>query len=101
MIYKGKSTIHGTGLFAGEPIKKGEVIGRWEVQHLNSCFMKSRPHIHNIWIEDIEYRVTNLLKYANFGNKPNAESYGWLITATKNIKKDEEITWDYGGEFEE
>ena len=95
MIYKKKSKIHGTGLFAGCNIKKGEVIGRWEVVKATSV------SIYNILIEDeVEFRVTNLLKYSNFSDKPNAESYGWLMTAKKNIKKGDEITWDYGGEFE-
>ena len=93
MIYKKKSKIHGTGLFAGCSIKKGEVIGRWEVVKATNV------SIYNILIEK-EYRVTNLLKYANFSKKPNAESHGWLMTAIKNIKKGDEITWDYGGEFE-
>ena len=95
MIYKGNSAIHGNGLFAGEPIKKGEVIGRWEVIR---TFTESK---FNIYIENLEYRVTNLLKYSNFSKDPNAESDGWLIIAKKNICQGEEITWDYGGEFEE
>ena len=90
------STIHGLGLFAAKPIRKGEVIGLYE----------GRPATedgdHVLWIYDEnteeEYGIDGLTetRYVNHSRRPNAYFDGETLEATRGIKPGEEITHDYG-----
>jgi len=95
-IYAGESGIHGRGLFAGQTIKAGELIGKVKRKRAK----KDGPHV--LWVsEDEGYQVDGLLKYINHSLKPNAAYYDDLtVVALKNIPKDVEITHNYGDDWE-
>lgn len=86
-----ESPLSGKGLFSTTLIKKGEKIGTMK------GFFTSKEHPHCLWISDTRaLRVTNKYKYANHEwQKPNAKLKGYTLYAIKNIKKGEEIVWDY------
>ena len=94
MLYKGKSRIHGNGLFTMHPIQKGEVIGEFDLA----------PAIYEtmftIWIDDDPFRALGVLKYSNHSSKPNTEIDFPEMIALRDIKSGEELTWDYGECFE-
>lgn len=96
--YAAKSGIHGRGLFAGEKIQKGTVIGQCEV----TATKKNGAYV--LWIDDGNdgYRVHNSMKFINHAEKPNAVYYDdFSVVALKTIKKDEEITHYYGEGWDE
>ena len=81
--HKGKSKIHGIGIFASRDIKKGEIIGDVSV--------------HN------KYR-TPLGRWVNHSKTKNAKFYtkkdlNGVAIAEKNIKKNEEILVNYRDHF--
>ena len=89
------STIHGKGLFAVRPIKKGETIGRIKYQPVE----EDGPYV--LWLdESTGIRVDSDLKYINHNPKPNACYCDDLeVVALKNISVGEEITHDYGDDW--
>lgn len=92
-----KSKIHGNGLFARKNIKAGEIIG--EVKGRTT--KKDGPYV--LWMENMKrgVEVSCILKYINHNQKANACYYDDLtVVALKNIKKGEEITHNYGEEWE-
>ena len=94
MLYKGKSRIHGNGLFTTDPIQKGEVIGEFDLA----------PAIYEtmftIWIDCVPNRALGVLKYSNHSSKPNTEIDFPEMIALRDIKSGEELTWDYGECFD-
>ena len=93
-FYVKDSGIHGKGLFARKDIKVGETIGSIEYKPTD----KDGPYV--LWIEDQGILVDSELKYINHSPKPNACYCDDLdVVALKNIKKDEEITHDYGDDW--
>ncbi len=90
-IYVGASTIHGQGLFAGELISKGRIIGK----------IQGTPCTSNgtyvIWLNGTDaIKVTCNLKYINHADAPNACYYDDLtVVALRKIDQDEEITHNY------
>ncbi len=86
--YIGKSKIHGQGTIANKNFKEGDIIGIGLLQ------------IRNTGIPFKDLNRTNLGRYINHSNLGNSEleKHGKLIMlkAIKDIKKDEEITLDYG-----
>jgi len=94
-VYVDDSGIHGCGLFAKQKIKKGEVIG--EIKRKRA--KKDGPHV--LWVSENEgYKVDGPLKYINHSTKPNAAYFDDLtVVALKDIKKDTEITHNYGDEW--
>jgi SET domain-containing protein len=100
IVYKAPSEIHGNGLFAKVSINKGEYIGTYEGPEAK------RDGTYVLWVfEDDKQPVgrsgRNLLRYLNHQDKGNAEFDGFDLFALKNIKPNEEITFDYGGWEEE
>lgn len=89
-LYKSKSKIHGYGLFSSTSIRKGDVIGIFE--HAPAIYHTR----YTLWLDETPYRITNILKYSNHSNKPNAYVDFPYLIASKNINKNTEITWDYG-----
>ncbi len=89
------STIHGKGLFALKTIKKGQIIG-----HFTGNKTK-KPSAYTLWIKpNHSIDVDGPLKYINHSKQPNACYYDDLsVVALKTIKKDEEITHDYGDDW--
>lgn len=94
-VYSGPSGIHGRGLFACKPIKKGEYIGTYEGPQA------TRNGTYVLWVyedgkEPIGRSGRNLLRYLNHELPSKAEFDGFDLYASVNIKPHEEITIDYG-----
>ncbi len=95
IVYVAPSPIHGRGLFARQPIKKGSHIGTYEGPQAK------RNGKYVLWIHDEDgaelegRRGMNLLRYLNHAEKPNAEFDGYDLYATKTIRPGEEITFNY------
>lgn len=108
-----RSRIHGKGLFAADAFRKGELIGRFEgppakrdgkFLFLIECrrgenWPGLKEQLWGRWWKGI--RVTNILKYANHSNSPNAVADGVYLYALRTIRPGEEITWHYGPDWEE
>ena len=100
-----KSKIHGRGLFALEPIKKGEIIAIKKGDALTWKQLKKigLPEHYYLKVEDDVYmgprtkkEAENSLIYINHSCNPNAGMKGKKTTiAIKNIKNGEEIVIDY------
>lgn len=107
---KVKRGVDGLGLFAGENIKKGELIVEYIGNILNA--EEAEKKVTSQYLFEVNRNKTidgtprwNTARYANHscGNSGNAESEikkgRVFIKAIKNIKDGEEITYDYGEEF--
>lgn len=90
------SAIHGKGLFARRRIKSGDLIGSVKYNPVT----EDGPHV--LWIDsDIGIQVECDLKYINHSAQPNACYCEDLdVIALKNIKAGEEITHDYGDDWD-
>jgi uncharacterized protein len=100
----------GLGLFATEPIKKrafivdysGRKITTEEADKLEARGNRYLYEINGRWTIDGTSR-RNLGRYANHSCRPNAESHTIghrvFLRAIKNIKPDDEITYDYGDDY--
>lgn len=118
-----KSKIHNTGVFARKDIPKGtkvveyvgEKITKSEAEkRCDKQFRESKNHTKSGGVYvfelnkkyDIDGKVSwNPARYINHSCNPNCEvdlikGHLWII-ALKNIKKDEEITYNYGYDFED
>ena len=86
----------GKGVFAGENINKDDLIGIFKGFKVNA------DGIHVLWLdEDHAIEVTNDMKYVNHSKNPNAGLWGVELYAIKDIKKNEEIFFDYNEEVED
>lgn len=91
------SGIHGRGLFAVRAIARGEYIGTF-------CGPTAKRNgSHVLWVyggldgQQVEgRRGRNLLRYLNHAARCNAAFEGFDLYATRRIRRDEEITIDYG-----
>lgn len=90
------SGIHGKGLFAAIDIIEGDIIGSIKFNPVN----EDGPYV--LWIDqDIAVKVDCELKYINHSTSPNACYCEDLdVVALKDINKGEEITHDYGDDWE-
>jgi len=103
LCYIAGSPIHGYGLFARHNIRPGTWIGHYDGPRTRENGM------HVIWIEAeagsdeewIGYDGTNELRFLNHAKEPNGEMDGLDLYARRQIRAGEEITIDYGEEFEE
>ena len=114
----GMSDIAGWGLFANEDIKKDSLIGEYKGELINDDIVNKRDKFKDyegstyMFKLDDEYtvdsrRMGNMLRYANH-SKINSNSYTKIIFsrghrkiglfAKKNIRKGEEILFDYDGQ---
>ena len=94
IVYVAPSPIHGRGLFARQPIRKGRFIGTYEGPQAK------RNGKYVLWVHGdggvVEgRRGLNLLRYLNHAERPNAEFDGFDLYAMKNIRPGEEITFNY------
>lgn len=109
-VVKVKRGLAGLGLFAGEDIKKGEMI----VEYIGNILNKEEADkkVTSQYLFEITRNKTidgtprwNTARYANHSCDGNAESDvkkgRVFVIAAKNIKEGEEITYDYGEEFVE
>ena len=114
----GISNIEGWGLFANEDIKKECLIGEYKGELINNDIVNKRDRFRAyerstyMFKLDDEYtvdsrRMGNMLRYANH-SKINSNSYTKIVLsgghrkiglfAKKNIKKGEEILFNYDGQ---
>lgn len=104
---KVKRSSAGLGLFATRPIKRGERI----VEYFGREISKAEEYSSTSkYLFEINSRKTidgtqrdNVARYINHSCKPNCEptivkGRVW-IDAIKNIKADEELSYDYGEEY--
>ncbi len=109
-IVKVKRGLAGLGLFAGENIKKGEMI----IEYIGEILNKEQAEKveTNQYLFEINRNKTingqvrwNIARYANHAcnEAANAESDikkgRVFVIAIKNIKEGDEIVYDYGEEF--
>lgn len=96
-VYSDQSNIHGTGLFAAKPIRKGDYIGTyWGPE-------AKRNGMYVLWVyeeDGLEENATgrsgrNLLRYLNHSVSGNTEFEGFDLYAIKHIKAGDELTFDY------
>lgn len=105
---KVKRGLAGLGLFAGEDIKKGEII----IEYIGNILNKEEAdkRVTSQYLFEVNRNKTidgtprwNTARYANHSCVPNAESDikkgRVFVIAIKNIKDGEEIVYDYGEEF--
>ena len=99
LVSVSESRIHGRGLFAARHIAKDRLIGRYEGPLTES----SGSHV--LWVEDergrwIGIEGSNQLRFVNHSEEPNAEFFGDELWSLRAIRRGEEITHDYGDEWE-
>jgi len=106
IIYVTSSLVHGKGVFAARPIKKGEVLGYYKTRKTRLT-AEENPYVVEIYDEDGNLSGHQLginnFKYINHSPKPNTDMVGddLEMVALRDIDEDEELTWYYGPEFEE
>lgn len=105
---KVKRGIHGLGLFAGEDIKKGNMIIEYIGNILTDAETDKIPDSRYIFSVSKNHNIDgtprwNLARYCNHSCDGNAESEvkkkRVFMRAIKNIKEGDEITYDYGEEY--
>mgnify|MGYP000135520506 FL=1 len=92
-----RSAVHGRGLFASLPIKKGTELGLCKTKPAK----KDGPYVLSLDDEGNErYRVLCDLRFINHAKKPNVAYYDDLtVVALKNIKAGQELLHDYGDDW--
>ena len=104
---KVKRASAGLGLFAGEDIKKGTCLIEYTGPLVTN---KEADEINSRYLFAVNQGKTidgsgrdNKARYVNHGCRPNAETDVYknrvFITAIKNIKAGDEITYNYGKEY--
>lgn len=113
--YIGKSEISGIGLFAAEPIRKGQAIWKWSngdsahsyesiknlLKHPNELAVKEANSIlHFAYTDNGLYKMCgDDGKYMNHSPDPNTEScnteFDEIEIANRDIEIGEELTCDY------
>ena len=109
-LVKAKRGVSGLGLFAGENIKKGELI----IEYIGNILNKEEADkkITSQYLFEVNRNKTidgsprwNIARYCNHacGDAANAESEikkgRVFVRAIKDIKEGDEICYDYGEEF--
>lgn len=105
---KVKRGLDGLGLFAEEPIKKGEFIVEYVGRILTG--KEAKEVKENMYLFEVSRNKTidgsprwNVARYCNHSCDGNAESEikggRVFVRAIKSIKEGDEITYDYGEEF--
>jgi hypothetical protein len=103
--YLGKSRIHGLGVFAAQPIRKGAKIWRF-VYGFDRFYTRKRlatlpkPARDYINLHGYQWKNEILLSmdydtFMNHSENPNTDFHNGFVIARSNIRKGEEITNDY------
>lgn len=109
-----RSPIHGMGLFAAIPYRRGQRIGTYRGPRTR----RDGPHV--LWLAEEEPREDlgaladlglepraigidgrNALRYVNHSRTPNAAFYAEELVALRAIAAGEEITFHYGDEWDD
>ncbi len=90
------SEIHGKGLFALKNIQKDQLIGYFKGKKT------TKTSAYTLWLSpEHSIEVEGSLKYINHSKTPNVCYYDDLsVVALQDIYKDEELTHDYGDDWE-
>lgn len=97
----------GLGLFAVEPIKRGDFIAYYTGRLISNeaadkLWTKYLFEVNNRWTIDGSNR-RNVARYINHSCRPNAETdvkkHKVIVTATKTINPGDEITYNYGRDY--
>jgi len=100
-----KSTIHGKGVYAGEDIARGTIIGRYTSRKVS----KRVENEYVLYIHDPDtgeeterWLGTGKFKYVNHSATANLEMIDdtFEFVALRNIGDGEELTWYYGDEYQ-
>jgi len=104
LCFVADSPVHGCGLFARHNIPADTWIGHYDGPQTRENGM------HVLWVEAgetgetgeewIGYDGNNELRFLNHARQPNGEMDGLNLYAIRDISPGEEITIDYGEEFE-
>jgi SET domain-containing protein len=104
LCFVADSPVHGRGLFARHNIPADTWIGHYDGPQTRENGM------HVLWVEAgkdegtgeewIGYDGVNELRFLNHARQPNGEMDGLDLYAIRDISPGEEITIDYGEEFE-
>ncbi|WP_206171735.1 SET domain-containing protein [Thiorhodococcus mannitoliphagus] len=95
-VYSARSEIHGLGCFARVRFELGDFIGSYEGPEVRE------DGRYVLWVYDadadqVTARLgTNLLRWVNHSDQPNAEFDGFDLYAKVVIAAGDEITCDYG-----
>ena len=90
-VYVAKSSIHGTGMFAAEPLAADVSLGRLAGMptHEDGTYV--------LWLTDeLGLEVTNDFRFINHDKDPNCELTDVDVVTLRPIAADEELTHDYG-----
>lgn len=102
LCFVADSAVHGRGLFARRDIPADTRIGHYD----GSQTLENGMHV--LWVEADEgseeewigYDGINELRFLNHAKQPNGEMDGRDLYSIRDICAGEEITIDYGEEFE-
>jgi hypothetical protein len=99
--YVAESPIHGKGLFARIDLATDDYIGTYE----GPDTLEDGMHVLWLWNEDNErwegIDGKNEMRFLNHARPPNAEWYDNDLYALREIEAGEEITFDYGEDWED
>ncbi len=104
LCFVAESPLHGHGLFARCDIPADSWIGHYD------GIRTQKNGMHVLWVEKdadrgddgewVGYDGLNETRFLNHSKHPNGEMYGLDLYAVRDIHANEEITIDYGEEFE-
>ena len=107
--FVGPSAIHGTGIFAAEPVAAGTEVWRYHPQfdivvmrHYADMLPAAMQDFLKMYAYPSELVAGNLLldgdngRFMNHSDTPNTSNTGWISYASRDIAEGEEITCDYG-----
>ena len=104
-----KRCLTGNGIFAGEDIPKGSFIAQY-----GGIIIQGKENIEKLPNTKFLFEInrnkilngnhkSNIARYINHSCKPNSEAVDYrgdiYIDSIRNIKKGEEITYNYGKEY--
>lgn len=95
-LYKGNSKGKGLGIFASQPIKRGELIFKFDGEIVQGCHY---GEISSYWLQigdKLWLNPTTIGKYLNHSCNPNSGIFNLLeVKALTDIDSSKEITIDY------
>jgi hypothetical protein len=103
-VYVSVSKIHGRGVYSNQYIRKGTYVGTYYGVDGGDITNNNFPYVifnYDEKGEETGHRVgTNEFRFLNHSENANlVMDENWHFWAACNIKKDEELTWYYGDEF--